>query len=105
MTNSIRTKKYHHIRLTKLEAGYKEQRAWLSVGMSKIAVELACEPWAEKPLVVRYREVRVDGTGIEAMHRFDRAQLDEARDLFKIAGRPGSWPLATTVQTLNEKEA
>lgn len=97
---SIRTKRHHHIRLAKLDAGYREQRAWLSVGMSSIIVELAAEPWAEHPLVVRYREVRIDGGTYEAEERFDRAQIDQARDLFKVAGRPGRWP-NETVQSLN----
>jgi hypothetical protein len=93
----------------KLEAGYREQRAWLSVGMTKITVELACHPWKEKPIVVTYAETRPGEEMIVTLHerQFDRTQLDEARALFTRAGRPNHWPHnrnTESVQSLNEKE-
>lgn len=108
MTKSIRTKRHHHIRLVKLEAGYREQRAWLSVGMSRIIVDLRLEGWEQLPILVRYAEVQPDGSTVVYEQRFERSQLDEARALFAAAGRPNQWPhnhTTETVQSLNGKES
>lgn len=107
MTNPIRTRGKHYIRMAKLDAGYTEQRAWFAVGMQKHTVTLRCEPWvADYPLVVSYTAVNKDGTGQGWEQRFARADIDDARKLFTTAGRPSAWPFdTTTVQTLNEEGA
>lgn len=98
-----RTKRGHHLSLNKLRAGYKEQRAWLSVAMETHRVELALEPWVESDhtIVVRYQQIDLNRTVcFEAEERFTEQELVFARALFKTAGQPQQWPTTPTVQSV-----
>lgn len=92
MNHPIRSATGHDITAKKLREGYREQRAWLSVGMEQHCVELFYDGTMERPYVVSYR---VHSAGVKAevyRKRFARNDLALARSVFRSAGKPGQWP-------------
>jgi len=97
----VRTKRGKWVTILKLRAGYREERAHLSVGMEKHRVILALEAWEELPLVVRYTVTSIDESVVQEFEeRFPESALAMARILFKYAGQPQEWPFTPIVQSV-----